>query len=97
VEILLALAIRPRVLLLDEPAAGLSPAETATLADLIRGLPRETTLLLIEHEMDVAFTLTDRISVLHYGQVVAEGTPKAVRQDPHVAAIYLGTSPLPPS
>ena len=92
VEILLALAIRPKVLLLDEPAAGLSPAETATLADLIRGLPRETTILLIEHDMDVAFTLTDRISVLHYGRVVAEGPPDAVRQDPHVAAIYLGTA-----
>jgi len=92
VEILLALAIRPKVLLLDEPAAGLSPAETATLADLIRGLPRETTILLIEHDMDVAFTLTDRISVLHYGRVVAEGPPDAVRRDPHVAAIYLGTA-----
>ena len=92
VEILMALAIRPRVLLLDEPAAGLSPAETLALAEIIRGLPRETTILLIEHDMDVAFALADRVSVLHYGKVVAEGTPDAVRQDREVAAIYLGTS-----
>jgi branched-chain amino acid transport system ATP-binding protein len=96
VEILLALALRPRVLLLDEPAAGLSPGETAALAGIIRGLSREITILLIEHDMDVAFTLADRVSVLHYGKVVAEGSPEAVRQDPQVAAIYLGTaSPTP--
>ena len=92
VELLLALAVRPKVLLLDEPAAGLSPAETAALAGIIRGLPRQTTILLIEHDMDVAFALADQVSVLHYGAVVAEGTPDAVRQDPQVAAIYLGTS-----
>lgn len=92
VELLLALAIRPKVLLLDEPAAGLSPAETASLAGIIRGLPRETTILLIEHDMDVAFALADRVTVLHYGEVVAEGTPEAVRRDPQVAAIYLGPS-----
>jgi branched-chain amino acid transport system ATP-binding protein len=92
VEILMALAIRPRVLLLDEPAAGLSPAETAALAEIIRSLPRETTILLIEHDMDVAFALADHVSVLHYGKVVADGTPDAVRRDPHVAAIYLGTA-----
>ncbi len=92
VEILLALALRPRVLLLDEPAAGLSPAETVALAEIIRSLPRETTILLIEHDMDVAFALADRVSVLHYGRVVAEGTPDAVRQDREVAAIYLGTA-----
>ncbi len=96
VEILLALAISPKVLLLDEPAAGLSPAETGALAGIIRSLPRETTILLIEHDMDVAFTLADRVSVLHYGQVVAEGTPDTVRQDPHVAAIYLGTTAAAP-
>jgi branched-chain amino acid transport system ATP-binding protein len=92
VEILMALAIGPKILLLDEPAAGLSPAETAALAEIIGSLPRETTILLIEHDMDVAFALADRISVLHYGKVVAEGTPEAVRRDPHVAAIYLGTA-----
>jgi len=96
VEILLALALRPRALLLDEPAAGLSPGETAALAQIIRGLPREITILLIEHDMDVAFTLADRVSVLHYGQVVAEGTPDAVRQDPQVAAIYLGAAATQP-
>ena len=94
VEILLALALRPRVLLLDEPAAGLSPGETAALSGIIRGLSREITILLIEHDMDVAFTLADRVSVLHYGRVVAEGSPEAVRQDPQVAAIYLG-APTP--
>jgi branched-chain amino acid transport system ATP-binding protein len=92
VELLLALAVRPKVLLLDEPAAGLSPAETAALAGIIRGLPRETTILLIEHDMDVAFALADRVSVLHYGGVVAEGVPDAVRRDPQVGAIYLGTA-----
>ncbi|HYB72527.1 MAG TPA: ABC transporter ATP-binding protein [Candidatus Sulfotelmatobacter sp.] len=92
VELLLALAVRPKALLLDEPAAGLSPAETAALAEIIRGLPRQTTILLIEHDMDVAFALADRVSVLHYGGVVAEGTPDAVRRDPQVGAIYLGTA-----
>ncbi len=96
VELLLALATHPKVLLLDEPAAGLSPAETAALADIVRSLPRETTILLIEHDMDVAFTLADRVTVLHYGGVVAEGTPDAVRQDPQVAAIYLGPATSPP-
>ena len=96
VELLLALATHPKVLLLDEPAAGLAPAETAALADILRGLTRETTILLIEHDMDVAFSLADRVSVLHYGGVMAEGTPEAVRQDPQVAAIYLGpAAPTP--
>jgi branched-chain amino acid transport system ATP-binding protein len=90
VELLLALAVRPKVLLLDEPAAGLSPGETAALAEILRGLPRQTTILLIEHDMDVAFALADRVNVLHYGAVVAEGPPDAVRRDPQVAAIYLG-------
>ena len=90
VELLLALAVRPKVLLLDEPAAGLSPAETAALAEIIRGLPRETTILLIEHDMDVAFALADRVTVLHYGEVVAEGPADAVRRNPQVGAIYLG-------
>ncbi len=92
VELLLALAVRPKALLLDEPVAGLSPAETAALAEIIRGLPRETTILLIEHDMDVAFALADRVSVLHYGGVVAEGSSDAVRRDPQVGAIYLGTA-----
>ncbi len=89
-EAALALAAEPQVLLLDEPTAGMSPAETAEMVRLIEALPRSLTLLIIEHDMDVVFTLADRITVLHYGQVLAEGTPEAVRQNPQVQQIYLG-------
>jgi branched-chain amino acid transport system ATP-binding protein len=90
-ELVLALAGRPRVLLLDEPTAGLSPAETASVAGLVRRLPREVTILLIEHDMDVALELAERVTVLHYGRVVADGPTEAVRRDPRVRKIYLGT------
>jgi len=91
-ELVLALAGRPRVLLLDEPTAGLSPAETASVVGLVRRLPREVTILLIEHDMDVALELAERVTVLHYGRVVADGPTEAVRRDPRVTEIYLGTS-----
>jgi branched-chain amino acid transport system ATP-binding protein len=90
VELILALAARPRVLLLDEPTAGLSPAETAAVADMIRRFPRDVTILLIEHDMDVALELADRVTVLHQGQVLAEGSAEVIRRDPRVAEIYLG-------
>lgn len=90
VELILALAGRPRVLLLDEPTAGLSPAETAAVAAMIRRFPRDLTLLLIEHDMDVALDLADRVVVLHQGRVLAGGTPDEVRKDARVAEIYLG-------
>jgi branched-chain amino acid transport system ATP-binding protein len=90
VELILALAGAPRVLLLDEPTAGLAPAETARVVAMVGSLPRDITILMIEHDMDVAFALADRITVLHQGRVVAEGDPAAIRANPQVAEIYLG-------
>jgi branched-chain amino acid transport system ATP-binding protein len=90
-EIGIALATRPKLLLLDEPTAGMSPEETQRMTSLIAGLPREVTLLIIEHDMDVVFTLADRITVLHYGEILAEGTADEVRADPRVYEVYLGS------
>ncbi len=90
VELLLALAGRPRVLLLDEPTAGLSPAETATVVAMIQRFPRDVTVLLIEHDMDVALALAERVTVMHEGRVLAEGTRDEVHADPRVTEIYLG-------
>ncbi len=89
-EIALALATQPRILLLDEPTAGLSPAETQHVLRIIRGLPREITILLIEHDMAVVFGVCERIVVLHQGEVVAAGAPDAVARDARVQEIYLG-------
>jgi branched-chain amino acid transport system ATP-binding protein len=89
-ELLLALAANPRVLLLDEPTAGLSPAETASVAGVIRRFPRDVTILLIEHDMDVALELAERLIVLHYGRVIAAGPRDEIKRDPRVAEIYLG-------
>jgi ABC-type branched-subunit amino acid transport system ATPase component len=89
-EVAVALATRPRVLLLDEPTAGMSPAETAAMTETVGALPAEITLLIIEHDMDVVFALADQITVLHYGEVLAEGPPAAVRADPRVAEVYMG-------
>jgi branched-chain amino acid transport system ATP-binding protein len=90
VELLLALAGRPRVLLLDEPTAGLSTAETAAVVAMVERFPRAVTVLLIEHDMDVALALAERITVLHQGRVLSEGTQKEIRADPRVKEIYLG-------
>ena len=92
VELLLALAGRPRVLLLDEPTAGLSAAETADVVAMIERFPREMTVLLIEHDMDVALALADRVTVMHEGRVLAEGTRDEVHADPRVTQIYLGST-----
>jgi branched-chain amino acid transport system ATP-binding protein len=89
-ELLLALAAQPRVLLLDEPTAGLSPAETASVTEVIRRFPRDVTTLLIEHDMDVALALAERLIVLHNGRVVATGRRDEIEQDARVAEIYLG-------
>lgn len=90
-EILLALASEPKLLLLDEPTAGLSPAETALVTSLISKLDPDITLLFIEHDMDVAFQLAQRMTVLHQGRILAEGTPEETRNNSKVAEIYLGT------
>jgi branched-chain amino acid transport system ATP-binding protein len=92
-EIALALAGEPRLLLLDEPTAGLSPAESQLMTALLKKLDPGITLLVIEHDMDVAFALTDRITVLHYGRVVADGLSHEVQRDPLVQEIYLGAAP----
>ena len=91
VELVLALAGAPKVLLLDEPTAGLSPAETASVVAMIRRFSRDTTILLIEHDMDVALDLVDRVAVLFQGRVLAEGSKDKIKSDREVAAIYLGT------
>ena len=89
-EIALALAGRPRVLLLDEPTAGLSPAESRLMAGLLARLDPAITVLMIEHDMDIALELSARVTVLHYGRVIADGSREAIRADPQVRGIYLG-------
>jgi branched-chain amino acid transport system ATP-binding protein len=89
-EIGIALATDPTILLLDEPTAGMSPEETHDMTALLAGLPRKITLLIIEHDMDVVFTLADRVTVLHHGEVLAEGTADEVKADPRVYEVYLG-------
>jgi ABC-type branched-subunit amino acid transport system ATPase component len=89
-ELAVALAQRPRVLLLDEPTAGMSPAETARITELVAGLDRALTILIVEHDMDVVFRLADRVSVLHEGRVIADGTAAQVRADVRVHDVYLG-------
>ena len=89
-ELALALISRPQMLLLDEPAAGLSPAERVHMAEVIRGLPRALTVVLIEHDMDLALGLVDNVTCLHNGQVLVEGAPDAIRANESVQEIYLG-------
>jgi len=89
-EIALALAGKPRVLLLDEPTAGLSPAETRRVVAMVHALPRDMTIVMIEHDMDVAFELADRIAVMHLGRLIAEGDQAAIRSNQQVTDIYLG-------
>jgi branched-chain amino acid transport system ATP-binding protein len=89
-ELALALAGKPRLLLLDEPAAGLSPAERVRMAQIIRALPRALTLVLIEHDMDLALGLVDFVTCLHFGQVLVEGEPAAIRSNEKVQEVYLG-------
>ncbi len=91
-EIIMAMAGEPRLLLLDEPTAGLSPAETTVVVGIIQTLGRDLAMLVIEHDMDVAFELADRITVLHQGQVLTEGDGSAIRRNPQVNEIYLGSA-----
>jgi branched-chain amino acid transport system ATP-binding protein len=91
-EVGLALATRPRLLLLDEPTAGMSPEETARMTRMLEGLPRDITLLIIEHDMDVVASLADQVTVLHYGEVLTEGSFAHVKADPRVYEVYLGSA-----
>jgi len=89
-EIALALAARPRVLLLDEPAAGVPPSESRDVLDAVAALPRDVAVLLIEHDMDLVFRFAERITVLAGGRVLADGTPEVVARDQAVREAYLG-------
>jgi branched-chain amino acid transport system ATP-binding protein len=91
-EIGLAIAPSPRLLMFDEPAAGLSRAERVTLTNLLLGLDREVTLILIEHDMDVALTVAERVTMLHQGEKLLEGTPAEIRANQTVHDLYLGNS-----
>ena len=86
----MALASRPRLLLLDEPTAGMSPEETRAMMDLIVKLASERTVILVEHKMKLVLGISDRILVLHHGELLAEGTPSEVRQNEAVKRVYLG-------
>ena len=90
IEIALALAARPQVLLLDEPAAGVPTDESRELFETIAQLPREMTILLIEHDMDLVFRFADRVSVLVGGALLTEGAPDVIAKDPRVREVYLG-------
>jgi branched-chain amino acid transport system ATP-binding protein len=89
-ELAMALATMPRLLLLDEPMAGLGPDESGRMVRMLRELKQELSILLIEHDMEAVFALADRISVLVYGRVIASGTPAEIRADPAVRQAYLG-------
>jgi branched-chain amino acid transport system ATP-binding protein len=89
-ELAIALAAAPRVLLLDEPAAGLSPEETRRMVALVRALKGRYTMVLIEHKMDIIMSVSDRISVMHFGSLIAEGTPAEIQKNAEVRRAYLG-------
>jgi branched-chain amino acid transport system ATP-binding protein len=89
-ELAIALAAAPRLLLLDEPAAGLSPDETHRMVQLVRSLKGRYTIVLVEHKMDVIMSISDRISVMHFGSLIAEGTPAEIQRNAEVRRAYLG-------
>ena len=91
-EVGVVLATGPKLMLLDEPTAGMSPEETAHMTRMLDGLPRDETMLIIEHDMDVVGSLADRVTVLHYGEVLTEGTFDEVKRDPRVYEVYLGSA-----
>jgi len=89
-EVAIAMAGNPKILFLDEPTAGMSPAETRHIAELIRGLADDISIVLVEHDMDLVMSISDRISVLHYGSIIAEGEPGEIRNNSLVREAYLG-------
>ena len=89
-ELAMALAQQPRLLLLDEPLAGLSHSERQTVRVLLDSIPRDVTIVMIEHDMDTALAFAERITVLHYGEVIVEGTRAEVVADPRTREVYLG-------
>lgn len=89
-ELALALAGRPKILLLDEPTAGMSPAETQSMLSMMKSLPRDITILIVEHDMDVVFSLADRVMVLNLGEVLADGTVQEVQDNNSVGEVYMG-------
>ncbi len=90
-EIGIALATEPKLLCLDEPTAGMSAAETNETKELIRRIAKDLTILIVEHDMEVVMELCDRITVLNYGQILAEGTPEEIQENPKVLEVYLKT------
>jgi branched-chain amino acid transport system ATP-binding protein len=90
-EIGIALATEPRLLCLDEPTAGMSAAETRDTMELVRRIGEKLTILIVEHDMQVVMELAGRITVLHYGEILAEGTPAEIQQNPRVLEVYLKT------
>jgi branched-chain amino acid transport system ATP-binding protein len=91
-EVAMALSGDPCILLLDEPTSGLSPAETRQFVELIRGLPSHLGILMIEHDMEVVFSLADRVTVLYYGEVLASGPPAEIAANTRVREVYLGAA-----
>jgi branched-chain amino acid transport system ATP-binding protein len=90
-EIGIALATEPQLLCLDEPTAGMSAAETHDTMELVRRIAKDLTILIVEHDMQVVMELAQRITVLHYGEILAEGTPSEIQQNPRVLEVYLKT------
>jgi len=92
VEILLAIASRPKLILLDEPSCGLTRGETTHLSYMLRSVMEDTTVFFCAHDLDLVFSLAERVVVLYYGQIIAQGTPEEIQAHPKVREIYLGTN-----